>query len=170
MDKSSFNELHRVLSILIRWSKKKARLSKRKTHRNGAKNGLISTRIRLSAALRYFAGGRPDDIALVHGISHTEVFNSVWKVVDAVNDCKVLDFSFPTDHGEQLSIAQKFLLNSKAGFACCVGAIDGMLIWIEKPTIRECTVAKCGPKKFFCGRKSKFGLNLQGVCDADGNF
>jgi DDE superfamily endonuclease len=30
--------------------------------------------------------------------------------------------------------------------------------------------ADCGAKKFFCGRKHKFGLNRQGTCDADGRF
>jgi hypothetical protein len=30
-----------------------------KTHKNGGKNGLISNEIRLSAAIRYFAGERP---------------------------------------------------------------------------------------------------------------
>ncbi len=29
---------------------------------------------------------------------------------------------------------------------------------------------KCGAKKFFCGRKKKFGLNMQGVCDLRGCF
>ena len=52
----------------------------------------------------------------------------------------------------------------------CAGAIDGILIWIEKPTSDECEAAKCGPKKFFCGRKKKFGLNMQGTCDAHGRF
>ena len=69
-----------------------------KTHRNGTKNGLIFTAIHLSAALRYFASRRPDDSALVYGISHSEVFNSVCKVVDAVNGCGKLDIQYPTFH------------------------------------------------------------------------
>jgi hypothetical protein len=38
----------------------------------------------------------PEDTALVHGISHTEVFNSVWCVVDACNclQAEGLQFSF----------------------------------------------------------------------------
>ena len=48
-----------------------------KRHRNGAKNGLISPEIRVSAAIHYFAGGRPDDISLVYGISHTQRFTIV---------------------------------------------------------------------------------------------
>jgi DDE superfamily endonuclease len=31
-------------------------------------------------------------------------------------------------------------------------------------------VTKCGEIKFFCGRKKKLGLNMQGVCDAKRRF
>ena len=81
-----------------------------------------------------------------------------------------LDIKYPTDFNEQKKIAQGFQKRSKPGFTCCAGAIDGMLVWIEKPTDEQCEVAKCGKKKFFCGRKHKFGLNLQAVCDAEGRF
>ena len=53
----------------------------------GARNGLLPPEMRLSIALRYFAGGDPYDIMLVHGVSHAEIYRSVWKVVDAVNHC-----------------------------------------------------------------------------------
>jgi hypothetical protein len=124
----------------------------------------------LSAALRYFAGGRPDDIVLVHGISNSEVFNSVWKVVDAVNSCKELTIRFPKNHKEQRDIARGFEEKSDAGFTMCAGCLDGMLEWMEKPTAAVCEEAKCGPMKFMCGRKKKFGLNLQGVCGVEGRF
>jgi hypothetical protein len=51
--------------MIVKPSKKKCR--------NGAKNGLISSPTKISVALRYFAGGSPYDIAVAHGISHTEV-------------------------------------------------------------------------------------------------
>jgi hypothetical protein len=35
---------------------------------------------------------------------------------------------------------------------------------------RLCTCRVPCAKKFFCGRKHKFGLNLQGTCDAEGRF
>ena len=46
-------------------------------------------------------------------------------------------------------------------FDCCAGAINKMLVWIEHPSEIECNIAKCGSSKFFCGKKHKFGLNLQ---------
>jgi hypothetical protein len=39
---------------------------------------IISLKIRLSIALRYFVGGSVYDIMLVHGVSLTSVYVSVW--------------------------------------------------------------------------------------------
>ena len=167
MTGDSFWELHRLLSPRLN-PPKKAKKTKRKS--NGAKNGTTSSATRLSCALRYFAGGRPEDICLVHGTSHSEVFNSAWKVVDAVNMCPSLSFSFPESHAEQQRLAAGFQTLSKPKFDCCIGCVDGMLLWLERPTEIECEKAKCGAKKFLCGRKSKFGLNFQGTCDAECGF
>lgn len=165
MEEESFWKLHLLLEPFL--LPKKAATNRAS---NGARNGVISSSARLSVALRYFAGGSAYDIALVHGISHTEVFNSVWKVVDAVNACRELAIEFPSDHNKQRQLAAEFQAKSEADFAGCVGAIDGLLIWIEKPSEKNCELAECGPKKFFCGRKGKSGLSLQGTCDANRKF
>jgi hypothetical protein len=94
MEGTSFWKLCRLLRpFVVKASTKKCR--------NGAKNGLIPSPTKISVALRYFAGGSPYDIAVVHGISHTEVFRSLWTVVDAVNACPDLAFEYPKDHSEQ---------------------------------------------------------------------
>jgi hypothetical protein len=104
-------------------------------------------------AIRYFAGGCPCDIALVHGVSKSEVYASAWRVVDAVNQTPGLKIEFPMSHTEQRKIAYGFFRKSDAsGFEQCVGAIDGVLIWTEKPTLYDCLRAVCGPKKFLCAR------------------
>jgi DDE superfamily endonuclease len=90
--------------------------------------------------------------------------------VDAVNKCPDLAFGFPRCHEKQKQLALAFKAKSAAAIDCCVGATDGMLLWIERPTNVDCDRAECGPKKFFCGRKHKFGLNMQATCDADGMF
>ena len=118
-------------------------------------------------ALRYFAGGSIYDIGLVHGVQPWEVYRSAWRVVDTVNLTVSLQIAYPEDHATQKQIASGFLAMSGAGFDCCAGAIDGVLVWIEESTASDCALSNCGPKKFFCGRKHKFGLNMQAVCDAD---
>ena len=141
-----------------------------KKHRNGARNGIIRCTTRVSAALRYMAGGSVYDIAVVHGISITQVYDSVWTVVDAINKCEELSFEFPTTHEEQRKLAKGFQELSDADFDTCVGATDGLLIWFEQPSSADCERAMCGPKKFFCGRKKKFGLNMMGTVDYLGRF
>ena len=119
MEYASFRVLHKMLQPRLR-------------HNSGAKaarNGFIDSTIRLSCALRYFAGGSAYDIALVHGVSHSEVFNSIWRVVDAVMECNDLAFSFPVDHDAQQQLALEFKKKSAASFPNCVGAVDGMLLW-----------------------------------------
>jgi hypothetical protein len=58
--------------------------------------------------LRYFAGGLPLDIALVHGVSYSEIMKIIWEVVEAVNNTPELQINFPTDHQEQLEVAKGF--------------------------------------------------------------
>ena len=67
-------------------------------------------------------------------------------------------------------MAYDFTFRSKAGFDNCVGCIDGMLLWTEKPFQKHCKKVGVDSGKFYCGRKGKFGLKMQGVCDAWRHF
>jgi hypothetical protein len=101
--------------------------------------------------LRYFAGGSLYNLAVMFGISICQVYTSAWKVVRAItNDCSMLKIEFPTTHASQQHIANDgFRERSDANFGCCVlAAIDGMRIWIERPSLRDCQSANCGPKNF----------------------
>lgn len=140
------------------------------TKKGKGPNGYISAELEVSSSLRYFAGASMYDLILTHGISHSTLFTLVWRVVTAINNCPELNINFPNDHEEQKAIAAQFLSRSGAKFDNCVGCIDGLLICTEKPMERELEFTKCGSKSFYCGRKSKFGLNMQGVCSADGKF
>ena len=133
-------------------------------------NGRISPDVRLACAIRWFAGGSPYDMMTTFGVSHTEVVNSYWYVVDAVNKHPKFTIKYPEDHNAQYTIAQGFHKVSRAGFKCCAGAIDGILIWIHKPSREDCLDNGCDEGKFFCGRKKKFGLNCQAVCDVRGRI
>ena len=65
----------------------------------------IDTKTRLSIALRYFAGASVYDIMLVHDVSMTSVYLTVWGVLDAINTTKELEYKFP-NHEEQKNIAR----------------------------------------------------------------
>ena len=133
-------------------------------------NGSIHPTIILGCALRVFSGGDPLDLITTFGVSRTVIHYSVDYVINAVCNCKALAIKFPSSHAQQLSIARGFQRKSTAGFNCCVGAVDGMLVWISKPTEKECKQVGVGSGRFFCGRKKKFGLNLQATCDSKKKF
>ena len=160
MKVKSFYNLHAILKKELEYE------FLPQVQKNRRKNSTyhIDLKIRLSAALRFFAGEDPYDIMISHGISHSSVYRSIWGVVDCINRCDQLSFHFP-NHEEHISISKGFKKMSGALFDCVVGCIDGMLVWTTKPSKSECRDEKCGEKNFKCSRKDKFGLNLQAICD-----
>ena len=88
-----------------------------------------------------------------------------------MNATASMDIKFPASHHDQEKIATGFKEKSGIGLANCVGAIDGLLVWIHKPN--KADVEKnigFGPKKFFCGRKKKYGMNMMGTCHRSSYF
>jgi hypothetical protein len=68
----------------------------------------ICTKIRLAAAIRFFAGGSVWDIMISHGMSRTETYDSVWMIVDAVNN-QLPMLVYPASKEEQSTIASGFV-------------------------------------------------------------
>ena len=126
-------------------------------------NGSIPTSLRLGIALRFFKGCPSFDIHEIFGVSHAAVIDSIWTVVQAINEHPGFNLQYPEDHETQFKIAEGFRNVSAV-------AIDGILIWIHKPSQAQATDSGIGQQKFFCGRKSKFGLNCQAVADVRGRF
>jgi hypothetical protein len=177
MTLDSFWRLHSILLPHIRTAADATSGYERKGGRNGGNyslppipNGPITSSIRLGAALRYFAGGSAYDITCVFAISYSEVLSSVWIVVDAINNCSDFDISYPKTIEEQRSIAAGFESASAPGFRNCAGAIDGILIWMLKPSLEEAKKTGVDQKRYLCGRKHKFGLNCQAVSDCRGRI
>ena len=98
------------------------------------------------------------------------MLESVWYVVVAVNEFQMFDIKYPELAEEQRKISIEFQKVSAANFNICAGAIDGILIWIKKPTSANAERAGSGQMRFLCGRKGKFGLNCQAVSDVRGRF
>ena len=168
MDYPSFLELHELLKDGIEeYVRKEGTTTNRSANQPFyRKNGKITTQIRLACALRYFAGGSYLDIIMSHAVGKMDFYQSIWSVVHAMNKCSFLDFQFPSTLAECQSISTEFSLRSKVGFTNCIGCIDGLLIWLEKPSKDQCNEVGVDSRKFLCRQKGKFGLNLQGICDA----
>jgi hypothetical protein len=163
-----FGTFQRLASILRPYII--AASGKKHKSRNYLPNGRILPEVRLACALRWFAGGSLYDIMTTYGIGHTDAINSCWYVVDAINRHPHFNIAYPVDHNVQHAIAEGFRQVSSANFKCCAGAIDGILIWIHKPSESDCIKSGCDSGKFYCGRKKKFGLNCQAVSDVRGRI
>jgi DDE superfamily endonuclease len=135
-----------------------------------APNGTIAPAQRLGCYLRIAAGASVYDVMLVFGIGRADVSKSIWVVTQAINQCRAFEIAYPTCHEAQRGIADGFNRKSAADFRCCAGALDGILIWTHRPSEADAAQASCDVGKFFCGRKHKFGLNMQAICDARGRF
>ena len=97
MSNTSFWKLYDILKHEINKPSKISRRSRKKRKRNlFIPNSMICTSTYLSAVLRVFAGSYSLDIALVHGISYTEIWFSVWKVVDTIHLTSILNIDFQT--------------------------------------------------------------------------
>jgi len=171
MTQDNFFALHRLLFPYVKYrSLRTSGRDHRVRQRKGAANGIVPSSTRLAVAIRYFAGGSPYDLGGLFAISIKEVYRSVGIIVDVINNCHELSIQFPMDHASQKKVALGFKAKSVAGFDCCIGAIDGILIWTECPSADDCIRSKNGPLKYMCGRKKKFGLNMMGTVDAEGRF
>lgn len=164
MDKDSFYNLLDIINEHL------PKTGEERAKPGSVPNGAITHSSRLSMALRIAAGGDVLDIADYHGVGVGEPMASFWFVVDAINNTPQLNIVFPETHAEQEHLAAQFRAKSEIGIACCIGAIDGILIWIHKPTEEDCGNTGVGPVKFFCGRKKKYGLNMQAICDSKRRF
>ena len=149
------NDIHRVM---------------KDSDRKNCPNGRIPLASRLGIALRYFAGGCPYDLMIVFGVSHTEVYDSATYVIEAINSSENFKLEYPDSHEKQREIAAGFEALSEAGFDCCAGCVDGMLIWTHQPEAEDAEELGVGPTKFYCARKGKFKFNLQALCDHQYRF
>jgi hypothetical protein len=93
MTYESFWKLHDLLSdgiaTAIAAKRRQTTTNRKPNCRPPVPNGArILSSVCLRCALRYFAGGTPYDLMVKFGILHTEVLDSVWFVVQAINRLK----------------------------------------------------------------------------------
>ena len=69
-----------------------------------------------------------------YGVSHTSALESVWADAEAVNSLDEFVIEYPSLEEYQLKIAQESQNVSKVQFSSCASTIDGILIWILKPS------------------------------------
>lgn len=56
----------------------------------------------------FFIGGNIDDTAPLYGIGRTDVFRSVWMVVEVIHPVQAMNIVFPVCHNQQRALAREF--------------------------------------------------------------
>jgi hypothetical protein len=97
-------------------------------------NGKITLAQHLGCDLQIATSASIYDVMLVFRIGQANVSKSLWVVTEAINQCRAFDITYPTCHAAQKRIAEGFHKKLAAGFRCCAGALDGILIWTHCPS------------------------------------
>ena len=128
MDVENFYRLHRMIKDQLTQMFFNQR-------RDTSSGYFIPTAIRLSIALRFFAGGSIIYLIITLNVFISSVYGSVWAVVDCVNYCNLLSFSFPSLE-DQHHICEGYKNRSFIKLQNIIGAIDGILVWLKKPSLK----------------------------------
>jgi len=131
----------------------------------GSTGGFISGEVKLALTLRLLAGGSYLDLSLLYevGASHAyAIFHDViknWILDDRL--VKINGLDYVQDEERLQNVALEFALRSDGLFSGCIGAIDGWVVKIRKPTSKDNVT---NPGSFF-SRKGYFGLNVVAIVD-----
>ena len=125
----------------------------------------ISGEAKLAITLRLLAGGSYLDLSLLYetGPSYAyDIFHDVvenWILDDRL--IKINGIEYVSDEDRLEKVALHFARHSKGLLSGCIGAIDGWIVKIKKPTLRD---GITNPGSFF-SRKGYFGLNVVAIVD-----
>eukprot|EP00656_Telonema_subtile_P009139 TRINITY_DN14283_c0_g1_i2.p1 TRINITY_DN14283_c0_g1~~TRINITY_DN14283_c0_g1_i2.p1 ORF type:complete len:294 (-),score=48.53 TRINITY_DN14283_c0_g1_i2:6-887(-) len=128
--------------------------------------GRITAEIKLSATLRWLAGGAWQDIVDMHGIGESTLRSTIMEVWAAMRKHHPLQFDIDDDR-MLLQLEQEFAEKSASGgfVRNCVGCIDGLAIRVNCPSKSECK----NPAAHL-NRKGFYSVNCQAMCDAQKRF
>jgi hypothetical protein len=122
----------------------------------------IIPEIIMHCLIRYMSGGSYIDICLLVDVSITAFYNCVRTAMKAIINCKELKIKFPKTTMQIIKQGKQFKKLSTNGIIDkCVGCIDGVLIRIKTPSVKECGSVK----SFYSGHYAAMGLNVQASCD-----
>ena len=100
-----------------------------------------------------------------YDVGGTSVYDSIWKELYALDTIILAPNFDPTDEQAMESLARSMFVRSKQSMAGCVGALDGMAVKINRPTLRDCP-----NPLLYRNRKQFYSINLQAMCDGNRKF
>ena len=122
--------------------------------------------MRLAIVLRFLAGGETVDLATIYHVTRKEVYNTIWRGVDAINK----ELEMPEDLWDdpvKLGVMEaQFRSKSRApSWVGQVGAVDGCHFKTKNPGVKV-----PNPRDYFVARKAEYALLATAVCDNDRRF
>jgi hypothetical protein len=123
----------------------------------------ISPSTRLAMALRMLAGASYVDVFFAFKVSQAAAYANTHYVVGLIRKAFALPGIPLSDETKLAEMARAFTQSRKSPLFGCIGALDGILIPIQKPPDH------LSPRKYFC-RKGYYALPLQVVCDSSYRF
>jgi hypothetical protein len=135
-----------------------------KAHLNDT-GGWISGEVKLAITLRMLAGGSYLDLGLIFGTGSTypyTIFNNVitrWICKDDL--VKISGLEYCNNDVRMEAVARDFADGSNHLFSGCIGAIDGWIVKIRKPSKKD----KVRNPKSFYSRKGFYAVSVQAIVD-----
>jgi hypothetical protein len=162
-----FNKLH---ALLFKDTAEELDMKKRKGL-NSTPMGSIDSRVMLASTMRQLFGEKSKSMVDVFKISPTSCRAGFKDIIARINACSELSPDlYNTDHSIATLQQRAFAFARRSfypnHFRHAVGAIDGLFIKTEQPTRQDVG----NVRTYYSGHKRAFGLNMQGVCDAQCRF
>ena len=128
--------------------------------------GIICGEVKVAITLRMLAGGSYLDLGLVFGTGSTYPYAIFRKVIlDWICQDWLVDLSgirYCQDDERMRAVANDFADRSRNLFSGCIGALDGWIVKIKKPSKRD---EVKDPKSFY-SRKGFYGISVQAIVDS----
>jgi hypothetical protein len=158
----SFNKLVETLRV-------KLEVDVDQAQRSCKKSGPVLPELVVAMSLRWLAGGQWQDIKKVYGVSKSHFYLLRKKFMNAVVTCAALEIRLPdaSDITALQLLASQFEGNASVPvFRGCVGALDGMTVFIKAPTAVEAENVLA----YYSGHYKHDSLNVQALSDYRGKF
>jgi hypothetical protein len=130
--------------------------------------GFVSGEVKLALTLRLLAGGSYMDLALLFDVGFStayEILHTVikeWILDDRLVKINGVDYCHDEEH--MAKVAGEFAKRSNCVINGCIGAIDGWIVKIRKPSRTKDLYNASDPKSYF-SCKGFFGINVQAIVD-----
>jgi hypothetical protein len=172
MTRNSFHTLCETITAKIgedlfkseEWLISEARKPKRTDRANELFGGPLPGEIKVAIMLRILGGASYLDLLAIYGIVHRTVYDSFHEAIGWV--CSTFHFPLKdwimNKNTESLDrVGEAFGVATGGLFKSCIGALDGVAIKINNPTVYNLI---SDPGNYFC-RKGFYALNVQAICD-----